>query len=125
LSNAYTEAMSGLRAASDFFKANGSYLLGAGLLPGVEPLGALSNAELVTFAVRNAQLSADVQTGLAVETAQHISAITREVELGSQTKQMLYLDMASDYEDEALFYTQTASYASGVFKGFNSEGSQC
>lgn len=110
---------------STFHKSNSEYLMGTtSVLPTLD-LSTVSYSELLTYVLQNLPNGASFALGSAQEAIYLAAALSRESDMGSATKSVLYSGLVSEANSEFDFYNQTNEFITSVVKGSPTNGSQC
>ena len=119
------ECQTSLTAISQFNSDVSTYLSTGGTPPELSSISSvLDYSESLTYSSKQANESGDFGTGATQESMSFIAAAGREIDMASRGKVLLFLAAASEYEEEATFYSQSRDFYIGVMKGAATNGSQ-
>jgi len=126
MSTPIIECQDSLTAVAQFNTDCSTYLNAGGTPPELSPiLDVLDYSESLTHSLNQPSSSGEFSTGAVQESMSFIAAVGREIDMASRGKVILFLGAASEYADEATFYTQSRDFYVGVMKGGPTNGSQC
>jgi hypothetical protein len=110
-SPAQTQTTTAFNQMSSYYSDLSSYLSGESTTypTASDYLSSLDYSELFTIAAQTQRGSPNYANGALIETIHHITAVQRELGLGSLTKYEHYLDAQSDGTTESEYYTMLSN----------------
>lgn len=117
------EIEEGHAALSSFYAQRSTYITSGGTPENYEALpNAVAFENLRTYSYDSALKGAGYSVGISNEVIAEYSALTREIDLGIQSKSALYDSIAAECEQEASLYTMSATYNTAIVQGAPTSG---